>query len=96
MEFLSGFRVEILVFKDCFHGFQLFLHLPQMLTRNLIHMAQFVVCSQLRTLIRRKQFRDRTHEIWTMEMILAQVILKLFQTVLERKLVKNVFLLQKL
>jgi hypothetical protein len=71
VEFLCGFGVEILIFKDGFHGFQLFFHLPQMLRSDFIHLAQFVVCSQLRALIRAKQFRYWTHKIWAMEMILA-------------------------
>ena len=95
--FISCFSVDFLIFKNGFHGLEFSFHLGQVLGGNLVDMALFIVCDSIvDKFIRGKEFRNGSHKIWRMKVILTQIILKFIETVLKREFVKNVFVLQKL
>jgi len=63
---------------------------------DLIYMTQLIIWRTVIVVLRRKKFGNRSHILRTMQVILMEVILKLFEGMFKGKFIKQVFSLKKL
>lgn len=91
-----GLWLKLLILRNRFHWLEGLFYLSQVLGSDLIYMTQLIIWRTVIVVLRRKKFGNRSHILRTMQVILMEVILKLFEGMFKGKFIKQVFSLKKL
>lgn len=91
-----GLWLKFLILRNRFHWLKSLFYLSQVLGSDLINMTQLIIRRTVIVVLRRKKFWNWSHILRTMQVILMEVILKLFQGMFKGKFIKEIFSLKKL